>query len=135
MCTPSHSSHSSHSSHLHALHSDRTLHTLHSFGKGCFLFVLFFVVDVGLLVLVFIVVLFVLFVRVFKCSLIKGITPKIRMLYFVLKTFCVFGFCFRTLAVIFVSGMLCFVPINSFLWNFSSVWILIPHFRGIFSGT
>ena len=51
----------------------------------------------------------------FKCSLLKGITPKIRMLRFVLKTFYVFGLCFRTLAVIFVSGMLCFVPINSVL--------------------
>ena len=41
------------------------------------------------------------------CSLIKGITPKIRMLSFVLRaffwTFHVFGSCFRTLAVILVS--------------------------------
>ena len=55
----------------------------------------------------------------FSCSLIKEITPKIRMLCFVLincvlLNFFMFGSCFRTIAVILISEFLIFLKLDDY---------------------
>ena len=62
------------------------------------------------------------------CSSRKKITPKNRMFCFVLKklafflTFCVFGSCFRTLAVILVSDLLFFYVSKTVMVSRAKYW-------------